>query len=186
MKEATKRGLKNIKTTPQALDAMLEKQAVKVFLNNKVMTEREIHARYEIQLETYTKKIQIESRVMGDIALNHIIPCAIKYQNTLIQNVTGLKGLFSAAEFKKIGTTQLEMIEEISEHISMIKKHVEAMVEERKKANLFESAKKQAIAYCDKVIPHFEVIRYHADKLELVVDNESWPLPKYREMLWIR
>jgi len=186
VKEATKRGLKNIKTTPQALDAMLEKQAIKVFTDNKVMTEREIHARYEIQLETYTKKIQIESRVMGDIALNHIIPCAIKYQNTLIQNVIGLKNLFNAAEFKKIGTTQLEMIEEISEHISMIKKHVEAMVEERKKTNAIENAKKQAIAYCDKVKPHFDIIRYHADKLELVVDNESWPLPKYREMLWMR
>jgi glutamine synthetase len=123
---------------------------------------------------------------MGDIALNHIIPCAIKYQNTLIQNVTGLKSLFNANEFKKIGATQLEMIEEISEHISMIKKHVEAMVEERKKANAIEHAKKQAIAYCDKVKPHFEIIRYHADKLELVVDNESWPLPKYREMLWMR
>lgn len=186
VKEAAKRGLSNIKTTPHALDIMVSKNVVKLFTGNKVLTEREIHARYEIELETYTKKIQIESRVIGDLATNHILPCAIKYQSILINNVNGMKSIFTGSEYKTVSQAQVDMIKEISEHLGAIRKHVEEMTEERKKANNLTDAKKQAIAYCEKVKPHFDIIRYHADKLELLIDDESWPLPKYRELLWIR
>jgi len=186
VKEAEKRGLANIKTTPLALDAMVSKKAHDLFLNHGIMSEREMEARYEIQLEIYTKKIQIESRVMGELAVSHIIPTAVKYQNTLIQNVKGLKVLFSEAEFKKIAGTQLQMITEISEHVSNIKNCVDSMIEERKKANNLDGGKNQAVAYCDKVKPYFDLIRYDVDKLELLIDDESWPLPKYRELLFTK
>jgi glutamine synthetase len=150
------------------------------------MNEREIHARYEIQLETYTKRIQIESRVIGDLAMNHIIPTAIRYQNFLLENVRGLKDVLSAGDYKKAASTQLEMIMEVSSHINIIKKSVDDMIEERKKANNITDAKKQAIAYCDKVKGYFEAIRYNVDKLELLVDDERWTLPKYRELLFTK
>jgi glutamine synthetase len=144
-----------------------------------------MEARYEIQLETYTKKIQIESRVMGDIAANHIIPTALKYQNQLIQNVQGLKQILDAKAFAKSAQAQLEIIQEISEHVAVIKKAIDDMIEARKVANKINDALKQAKEYCYKVQPYFETIRYHADKLELLVDDEMWCLPKYREMLFI-
>jgi glutamine synthetase len=137
-------------------------------------------------LETYTKKIQIESRIIGDIVTNQIIPSAIKYQKTLVDNVSGMKAIFDAADFKKTAGSQLEMIKEISERVTIIKNDVETMTEERKKANMLDNAKKQAHAYCDKVKPLFESIRYHCDKLELLVDDAMWPLPKYREMLYLK
>jgi glutamine synthetase len=186
VKDAAKRGLSNIKTTPQALDFLVSKSTVNLLTKHGVMNEREIHARYEIQLETYTKRIQIESRVMGDLALNHIIPTAIKYQNFLLENVKGLKEVFSASEYKKSSAMQLEMIAEISTHISTIKKSVDDMTDARKQANSITDVRKQAIAYCDKVKAHFETIRYHVDKLELIVDDENWTLPKYREMLFTK
>lgn len=186
VKEAAKRGLSNIKTTPLALGAFVSKQSMDLFERNNIMTEREQHARYDIYLETYTKKIQIESRVMADLALNHIIPTAIKYQGSLVENVRGLKEIFSGAEFKKMAQIQLDMISAISEHINIIKTKVDEMTEARKKANAIGDVKKQAVEYCDKVKAYFEEIRYNVDKLELIVDDESWPLPKYRELLFTK
>ncbi len=186
VKEAAKRGLSNIKTTPEALGAFASKQTMSLFERHGIMSEREQHARYDIYLETYTKKIQIESRVMADLALNQIIPTAIKYQSSLIENVKGLKEIMSPADFKKNGQIQLEMIMEISEHINIIKTKVDQMTEARKKANAIADVKKQAVEYCEKVKSYFDVIRYHVDKLEIVVDDESWPLPKYRELLFTK
>ena len=186
VKEAAKRGLSNIKTTPMALSAFVSKQTMELFERNNIMTNREQHARYDIYLETYTKKIQIESRVMADLALNHIIPTAIKYQGSLVQNVKGLKDIFSGAEFKKAAQIQLDMISEISEHVNIIKTKVDEMTEARRKANAITDVKKQAVDYCEKVKSYFDVIRYHVDKLEIVVDDESWPLPKYRELLFTK
>src|ERR1700739_762964 len=185
-KEAKKRGLNNFNTTPQALEAYVSKSSLKLFEDLKILSHREQEARYEIALETYTKKIQIESRIIGDIVTNQIIPSAIKYQKTLVDNVSGMKNIFAAADFKKVSDAQLEMIKEISERVTIIKTDVEKMIEERKKANALENAKKQAHAYCDKVKPLFESIRYHCDKLELLVDDATWPLPKYREMLYLK
>jgi glutamine synthetase len=150
------------------------------------MSERETEARHDISLEIYTKKIQIESRVMGDLALNHIVPVAINYQNKLITNVTGLKSIFGEKDFKQHAQSQMEMISEVSERITKIIKFVAEMTEERKQANAIEHAKKQAVAYCEKVIPYFEKIRYEVDKLELLIDNAEWPLPKYRELLFVK
>jgi glutamine synthetase len=185
VKEAAKRGLSNFAKTPEALDAFVSKQTLELFEKNNVMSHREVEARHEIQLETYTKKIQIESRVIGDIAANHIIPTALKYQNQLINNVQGLKAIFDAKAFNKAAGAQLEIIQEISEHVTIIKNSIDEMIEARKTANKISDAKKLAVAYCYKVQPFFETIRYHADKLELLVDDEMWSLPKYREMLFI-
>ncbi len=185
VKEAAKRGLSNFAKTPEALDAFVSKQTLDLFEKNNVMSHREVEARHEIQLETYTKKIQIESRVIGDIAANHIIPTALKYQNQLINNVQGLKAIFDAKAFAKAAGAQLEIIQEISEHVTIIKNSIDEMIEARKTANKISDAKKLAVAYCYKVQPFFETIRYHADKLELLVDDEMWSLPKYREMLFI-
>lgn len=185
VKEAAKRGLSNFAKTPEALDAFVSKQTLDLFEKNNVMSHREVEARHEIQLETYTKKIQIESRVIGDIAANHIIPTALKYQNQLINNVQGLKSILDAKSFTKAAGAQLEIIQEISEHVAVIKKSIDDMIEARKTANKISDAKKLAVAYCYKVQPFFETIRYHSDKLELLVDDEMWCLPKYREMLFI-
>jgi len=185
VKEAEKRGLKNIKTTPHALDALVEKKTIKLFEDLNVMSQREIEARHEIYLETYTKKIQIESRVIGDIAMNSIIPTALTYQNKLIQSVKGLKEIDDTS-FETLSAPHMEIISEISQRVATIKKNVELMIEERKKANKIDDAKEKAVAYCEKVKPFFDVIRYNVDKLELLVDDEMWPLPKYREMLYIK
>lgn len=184
VKMAEKRGLKNIKTTPQALDIYVEKKSIDIFGKHGILNEIEMHARHEIRLENYTKKIQIESRVIGDLALNHILPIAIAYQTTLIENVKGLKEIFGDKDLKKLASIQLELIESISEHVSIIKKSVDEMTEERKIANALSNGREMAIAYCEKVKPHFESIRYNVDKLELIVDDASWPLPKYRELLF--
>lgn len=183
VKEAKRRGLSNITTIPPALDAMVSKKSKKLFADNNIFSEREAEARHEILLETYTKKIQIESRVMGDLALNHIIPTAIKYQKLIVENVEGMKDIGLKAD---AFSTQLDMIKEISEHITVIKKNTDDMTEARKKANQLEHARDKAVAYGDKVRPYFETIRYHIDKLELLIDDELWPLPKYREMVTIR
>ncbi len=186
VKEAAKRGLNNIKTTPLALDAYVTDKSLKLFERLNIMTHREQEARHAIYLETYTKKIQIESRIMGDLAMNQIIPTAIKYQKILVDNVSGLKNILDGKEFTKAAGAQLEMIKEISDRVSTIRKNVDDMIEERKKANNITDHKKQAVAYCDKVKEHFELIRYEVDKLELLVEDESWPLPKYREMLFTK
>lgn len=184
-KEAKKRGLSNHKTTPKALKAKVSKEALALFSEMGVMNHVEVEARYEIELEEYLKKIQIEGRVLGDIARNHVIPTAIKYQNRLIENVKGLKEIFGK-DFEKIAKEQISLIKEISLHIEGINKNVDDMTEERKKANNLDTAEKMAEAYCDKVKPYFEIIREHCDKLELLVDDEIWTLTKYRELLFTR
>ncbi|HSD14205.1 MAG TPA: glutamine synthetase III [Flavobacterium sp.] len=184
-KEAKKRGLSNHKTTPKALKAKVSKQAIALFGEMGVMDHVEVESRYEIELEEYTKKIQIEGRVLGDIARNHVIPTAIRYQNTLIENVKGLKEIFGK-EFEKVAKEQIGLIKEISEHIEGINTNVEAMTEERKKANGLTNSEKMADAYCDKVKPYFDIIRNHCDKLELLVDDEVWTLAKYRELLFVK
>jgi glutamine synthetase len=184
-KEAAKRGLSNFKTTPEALKARASKQALDLFSEMKIMNHVEVEARYEIELEEYTKKIQIEGRVLGDISLNHVIPTAIRYQNTLIENVKGLKEIFGS-EFEKIAKEQIRLIKEISKHIEGINSKVEEMTNARKKANTLSDAQEMAYAYCNKVKPYFEVIREHCDKLELLVDDEIWTLTKYRELLFTK
>lgn len=184
-KEAKKRGLSNYKTTPEALKAKVSKQAFALFEELGIMNHVEVEARYEIELEEYTKKIQIEGRVLGDIARNHVIPTAIRYQNTLIENVRGLKEIFGK-DFEKIAKEQIGLIKEISAHIEGINSNVEKMTEARKKANALTSAEKMAASYCDVVKPYFEIIRDHCDKLELLVDDEIWTLTKYRELLFTK
>lgn len=184
--EAKKRGLNNIPTTPGALEAMISKKSLGMYESLGILNHREQEARYEIALETYTKKIQIESRIIADMVDNQIIPSALTYQKTLTDNVVGLKTILSGAEFKKASDTQITLIKEISERVSIIKKAADDMTEERRKANNLDTAKKQAHAYCEKVKPFFETIRYNVDKLENIVDDATWPLPKYREMLYLR
>jgi len=184
--EAEKRGLSNLRSTPEALKAYISQQTVDLFQHNGILTKRELQARYEIKLENYVKKIQIESRVMGDLASNHIIPIAVKYQNTLIENAKGLSEVLDSKTYVKLSRNQIQTIKEISEHISEIKNNVDAMLEERKKANRMGSLADAAAAYNQHVVPYFDVIRSHVDKLELLIDDEVWPLPKYRELLFIR
>jgi glutamine synthetase len=184
--EAKKRGLNNIPTTPGALEAMIAKKSLSMYESLGILNHREQEARYEIALETYTKKIQIESRIIADMVDNQIIPSALTYQKTLTDNVVGLKTILSGADFKKASDTQIALIKEISERVTIIKKAADDMTEERRKANNLDSAKKQAHAYCEKVKPFFETIRYNVDKLENIVDDATWPLPKYREMLYLR
>jgi glutamine synthetase len=184
--EAKKRGLTNINDVPEALDSYLDKKVIDLFTRMGVHSEREIHARTEVKLEIFTKKIQIEARVLGDIVLNHIVPIAIDYQTSLIRNVNGLKELFSEKEYKELAGARIELIKEISEHISYIKAKVKDMVDERKVANKIENTREKAEIYSKKVRPYLNDIRYHVDKLELIVDNEKWPLAKYRELLFTR
>jgi len=174
-----------MKTTPEALKVQVSRQAIDLYKAHGVMNKIEIEARYEIELEEYTKRVQIEGRILGDIATNHVIPTAIAYQNTLIQNVRGLKEIFEK-DYTQYAAQQIELIKAISDHISKIKSFVDAMVEERKKANKIEHAEEKAEVYCDHVKPYFEKIKYHCDKLELMVDDELWPLTKTRELLFIR
>jgi len=184
--EAAKRGLSNRKTTPEALKSFVEKKSIDLFERNNVLSKRELEARHEIRLENYTKKIQIESRILGDLAGNHIIPVAIRYQNTLIENVKGLKQVLDLKTYGKLSQNQMETITEISEHVDKIKSFVNEMIEARKEANRIAEPEEKAFEYCNKILPFFEKIRYHADKLELLVDDELWPLPKYRELLFTR
>jgi len=183
-KEAAKRGLSNNKTTPEALKAQISQKAFDLYKEMDVMSKVEVEARHEIELDEYMLRIQIEGRVLGDIARNHVIPTAIRYQNTLIENVSGLKEIFGK-DFKKLANEQIDLIERISEHIAGINSKVNAMTGERKKANKLEG-QKAAEAYCNKVKPYFDEIRYHCDKLELLVDDNIWPLVKYRELLFTR
>lgn len=186
IEEASKRGLSNLQSSPEALKALVSKETIKLFKDNDVLTERELQARYEIKLENYVKKIQIESRVIGDLAKNHIIPIAVRYQNTLIENARGLKEVLDARTYVMLSRNQIQTIKEISEHITEVKTLVDAMLEERKKANRLPGFEETAAAYHKKVMAYFEPIRSHVDKLELLVDDELWPLPKYRELLFIR
>lgn len=181
VKEAEQRGLSNIPSTPKALDSYLSDKAKKLFEETGVLQSNELQARYEIMQDIYAKRIQIESRLLGDMAMNHVIPSAIEYQNKLINNQKGLHeiGLEEEGSMK-------ENIKEISHHIKGIKDGVKNMVDERKKANALDSERERSIAYCDKVLPWFQTIRHHIDRLELNVDDKTWPLPKYREILFLR
>jgi len=169
---------------PEALQAFVSEHTKDVFEKSHILTGRELEARYEIRLEIYTKKIQIEARVLGDLIRNHIIPTLIKYQNVLIENVRGIKELYPKDTYEKMAEPQLKTISEISERIAIIKEAVDEMIEARKKANKIEEIREKAADYSKKVVPYFEKIRYHVDKLELIVDDEMWPFPKYREMLF--
>jgi glutamine synthetase len=182
-KEAEKRGLSNIKTTPLALDAFVSDAAKKLFSRFDIFTTKELEARHEIQLENYIKKIQIEARMMGELASTYILPPAVKYQNILIQNIKGLKELGFA---EKDYSSQLQIAQKISEHVDVIGTRVKEMIEARKVANNISESRERAISYCDEVRKHFEVIRYHVDKLELLIDDELWELPRYRELLFVQ
>ena len=184
--EAQRRGLDCETSCPIIFDNYLKPESIAMFESTGVLTKKELEARNEVKWETYTKKIQIEARVLGDLAMNHIVPVATEYQSKLIDNVYKMKDLFPADKATKMSAKNLELIEEIADHTIFIKEHVDAMVEARKVANKIESEREKAIAYHDTIAPMLEEIRYHIDKLELIVDNQMWTLPKYRELLFIR
>ena len=180
--EAAKRGLSNHKTTPEALKENITEKAIALFEEMDVLNRVELMARYEIALEEYVKTVQIESRVLGDIARNHIVPTAVRYQNTLIENVKGLKEIFGES-YQEVAAEQLELIRHISEHIKVIHSKTDAMIEARKRANHLPNFEEKAHSYCHEVKPFFDEIRYHCDKLEMMVDDELWTLTKYRELM---
>ncbi len=184
--EAAKRGLTNITSVPESLSKYLDKASKDILVGTGVMSERELEARVEVEMEKFTKKIQIEARVLGDLAINHIVPTGIAYQTQLIHNVQGMRDIFDEKEFQELAGARKELIKTISGHISMIKAKTAEMIEARKKCNVIESETEKAYAYNDEVRPFLDIIRYHIDKLELIVDNEMWPLPKYRELLFFR
>jgi glutamine synthetase len=186
VKEAEKRGLANLKDTPRALKVWHDKKVAKLFDEMGVLSPRELDARREIEFENYILKIQIESRLMGDITQNYLIPATVEYQNKLILNVQGLINILGEKDGKEASKAQMSLIQRISEHMNAMKSASDNMLVQRKLANKIEEAEEKAIAYCDHVKSTFEEIRYHADKLELLVDDELWPLPKFREMLFTR
>ena len=186
VKEAEKRGLSNRKDTPRALQAYHDKSIEQLFESMGVLSPRELEARREIEFDGYVLKIQIESRLMGDLVNNNIIPAVLEYQNKLIQNIQGMMAVFGDKEGKAMASTQIEILKQVNLHLTSMKSASEKMLAERKKANSIEDVEKKALAYCDNVKVHFDEIRYHADKLELIVEDELWPLPKFRELLFIR
>lgn len=186
VKDAEKRGLSNRKDTPRALQAYHDKSIEQLFESMGVLSPRELEARREIEFDGYVLKIQIESRLMGDLVNNNIIPAVLEYQNKLIQNIHGMMAVFGDKEGKAMASTQIDILKQVNLHLTAMKSASEKMLAERKKANSIEDVEKKALAYCDKVKVHFDEIRYHADKLELIVEDELWPLPKFRELLFIR
>ena len=184
--EAERRGLDCETSVPKIFDSYLQPSSVEMFSNTGVFTEVELKARNEVKWEMYTKKIQIEARVLGDLAVNHVIPVAIRYQSVLTDNVFKLKTLFPNEKGDNLAQLDLDTIERMSKHMATIVSEVKKMVNARKEANIIENEREKAIAYHDKVVPCMNIIRYHIDKLELMVDDEMWPLPKYRELLFIR
>jgi len=185
VKEAERRGLANISDVPEALAAYVTDKTKELFSGLKILSARELEARYEVQLEMYIKKVQIEARTLGDLAINHIVPTAIRYQNLLIKNVKGIQELFGE-EDKTLASLQIQNIRAISEHIKAINEETVNMVEKRRSANKLENTRAKADAYSKNVFPCLEAVRKHIDKLELIVDDEMWPLPKYRELLFTR
>jgi glutamine synthetase len=183
VKEAAKRGLTNITNVPEALSAYLTDKSKKLFFDLGIFTESELEGRVEVLFEQYTKNVQIEARVLGDLAINHIVPTAVKYQNRLVENVHGLKEIYGE-EYKNLAGNRVELIREISTHVTEIKTGVNEMVEARKVANKLDDEKEKAKQYSKTVAPFLDKIRLHIDKLELIVDDEIWPLPKYRELLF--
>ena len=184
--EAARRGLDVETSAPLMYDAYQRPETVEMFKRTGVFTQKELEARNEVKWEMYTKKIQIESRVLGDLAINHVLPAATRYQSVLLDNVYKIKQLFNGEKADKIARQDMASIEQMADHMATIRGAVDQMVEARKKANRLEGEREKAIAYHDTVFPLMEDIRYHIDKLELMVDNEIWPLPKYRELLFIR
>lgn len=186
VEEAERRGLTNVKSVPEAMDAYTTDHSRELFTSLGIFNQKELEGRTEVEHEKYMKKIQIEARVLGDLAINHIIPTAIKYQTSMVENVKGLKEIFGEDEYEKLATNRKDLIKKMSEHIEAVKAEVTEMVNARKKANVIESVREMSYAYSNEVAPFLDKIRYHIDKLELIVDNEIWPLPKYRELLFTR
>src|SRR5574344_1556200 len=186
VEEAAKRGLDCEKSVPIIFDNYLKPETISMFERTGVMNEKELRARNEVKWETYTKKVQIEARVLGDLAMNHIIPVATQYQTDLVDNVYKMKSIYSTDMANKLSKQNKELIEEIANRTLFIKEHVDAMIEARKEANKIVDEREKAIAYHDEICPKLDEIRYHIDKLELIVDDTLWPLPKYRELLFIR
>jgi glutamine synthetase len=184
--EAARRKLCNIQSVPESLKCYLTPGSREVLVKSGVFSDKELESRVEVEHEKFTKKVQIEARVLGDLAINHIVPTAIRYMTMLLENVRGLREVFNDLEFERLASARKEVIVSISDHISSIKKLTNDMIEERKKANVIEDTYKKALAYEKKVKPYLDEIRIHIDKLELIVDNEIWPLPKYRELLFTR
>jgi len=184
--EACKRGLDCETSVPLIFDAYLKPETIAMFESTGVMSHKELEARNEVKWEMYTKKIQIEARVLGDLAMNHIIPMATKYQSSLIDNVYKMRDLFPGDKAQALSAKNLEIIEDIAERTIFIKEKVDEMIEARKVANKIESEREKAITYHDKIVPMLDIIRYHIDKLELTVDDQMWTLPKYRELLFVR
>lgn len=184
--EAAKRGLDCEATVPLIYDAYLTPETRELFKRANVYTDIEMEARTEVRHELYAKKIQIEARVLSDLAMNHILPTVIEYQAMLINSTQGLKNLYKDEEYQLLASRRLKLIKEISEHIEAVENKVSEMIEARKEANNLEDAREKSLAYATVIFPYFDEIRYHIDKLELIVDNEKWPLPKYRELLFIR
>lgn len=186
VKEAKKRGLSNLKDTPRALKVWSDKKVSKLFEELNVLSPRELHARQEIEFENYIYKIQIEARVIGEMVQNYIIPASVNYQNSLIKNIQGLVDVLGAKEGKAAAKGQIELLKKITEHTNQVKSLSDEMLATRKKVNQITDMEKKAIAYCDDVKKYFDSIRYHADKLELHIDDSEWKLPKFREMLFTR
>ena len=185
--EAARRGLDCETSCPVIFDRYLDKASVEMFESMKVLNRHELEARNEIKWETYQKKIQIEARVLGDLCMNHVIPVATKYQSELVDNVHKIQTVFSdPAKVKELTAYNITLIEKINKHTSFIAENVEAMVQKRKVVNKIENVRELAVAYHDEIAPYFDAIRYHIDKLELIVEDEMWTLPKYRELLFIR
>jgi glutamine synthetase len=182
-KEAKERGLKIINSITDAFDAYTSEESKSLFKEFNIFSEKELYARNEFLNEEFVKKLQIESRVLGDIAINHIIPTAIKYQNILIENIKGINSIFKDENFQEYSQTQLKILKDISKHINEIRSQTTEMIQARKNANKLDSYIDKAISYNKYVLPFLESIRYHIDKLELEVDDSMWSLPKYREML---
>lgn len=186
VEEAARRGLSNVKDTPEAVKAYIDPRTIEMMGRMNVLSERELTARYDVRLEMFTKKIQIEARVLGDLAVNHIVPTVIKYQNRLIENVKGLKEILPASEFADAASYQLSTIKQISKHKALVLEMVTEMINARKRANHIDDVRERADVYNNEVKHYLQDIRYHIDKLELIVDDDLWPLPKYRELLFAR
>lgn len=182
VKMAHKRGLSNLKNTPEALAAYIHPKSIELFEQTQVLSHREVDARYEILLEMYMKQIQIESRVLGELALGNVIPVAIEYQNKILQNIS----LLRAEGLNEEADQMREFVKKISGHINVVRSKVFEMIDARRDANNKPNAKEQAMAYCKEVKPYFEVLRYHIDKLELYIEDGLWPFPKYTELLFIK
>jgi glutamine synthetase len=183
VKEAAKRGLSNIKTTPEALNAYISKTSKSLFADNGIFNERELEARYEIMQENYVKKIDIEAKVLAQLSISHVIPAALGYQQKLSENVASLKAIGLS---KKSYEAQLKFIEEISKYVKHIRESVEKMIAENDKAHRIENTHKQAVAFCHKVKPLFDEIRRSSDALEFIIEDDLWKLPKYRELLFVK